>query len=96
MQTQPNRRIPTRHTGVYYKETRAGRSYHISYKAEGRLIWKQIPGGERDAVTARANVMAKLGQGEKVAPSRETFAPFAESWLDGQRDRLGERTIDHY
>lgn len=90
------RYIKTRHPGVYYEDTRRGRSYSISYKAEGRLIWKQVPGGEREAVTARAAIIARMGRGERVAPSRELFEPFAAAWLDSQRATLSERTIDQY
>jgi len=90
-------RVKTSKQGVYYRELADGsRSYSIAFRAHGRLIWKTVPGGERDAVQARAKVISELGRGRKVAPTRQMFEEFATAWLEGQKPRLGERTIDQY
>jgi hypothetical protein len=95
MHGQTNRRIP-RGIPACTSRKRSTAVLLDLVQGRGQARLEDDPGGERDAVTARASVMSKLGQGEKVAPSRETFLPFAESWLDSQRDTLGERTIDQY
>lgn len=99
MQVQPNenRRHPTRHPGVYFKTLRDGRrSYQIGFTdSDGKWRWQAVPGGERDAVNARADVLGKLARKERVAPSKVTFEEFAREWLDGQT-KLAERTVEHY
>jgi integrase len=92
-----NERLKTAREGVYYRLLKDGsRSYQICFRSEGRLIWKTVPGGERDAVQARAKIISELGRGKKIAPSGKTFAEFAAEWFDAQKERLDERTLDQY
>src|SRR5581483_10676880 len=63
--------------------------------SDGRVRWKRVPGGLRDARYARAEIQARLGRGERVAPSRRPFAEIAEEWLAQQR-HLRVRTKELY
>lgn len=70
------------HRGVYYREGSNGRRYEICFQgSDGRTRWQVVNGGLRDAIRERADVLSRLGRGEKVAPSRVRFGEVAETWL---------------
>jgi integrase len=78
-----------------YRNPATGR-YEFHYvDSDGRSRWKTVRGGLREARLARAEVEAKLGRGERVAPSRRTLAEVGEEWLSCQH-HLRTRTRSHY
>ena len=83
--------------GVYYRDARAGRRYEVMYRdSDGRTRWQVVPGGLKEARQARADVLSRVGRGERVAPTRLTVADYAETWLEAQRLRLRPKTLKTY
>jgi integrase len=83
--------------GIYKRQTPSGVAYEFTYTdSTGRQRWQAVRGGLRDARRERADVVARLGRGERVAPTRRTFAEVAEAWLENERSRLRPRTIEMY
>src|SRR5438046_583241 len=77
--TKTPRRTKTRFTGVY--KSISG-SYEILYRdSDGRLRSQAVAGSLEDAKTTRADIISKLGKGERVAPTKLTFEVWAEQWL---------------
>src|SRR5215211_1171521 len=82
--------------GIAYRERSFGRRYEFCYRdSEGRWRWQTVAGGRREARLARAEMLARLGKGERVAPSRLRFGEFADRWLAGRGD-LRPTTWDRY
>src|SRR5437763_13441731 len=80
--------------GVYRNPSTGG--YEIQFTdSDGRCRWKVVQGGLREARLARAEVEAKLGRGERVAPSRRPLAEVGEEWLASQH-HLRKRTRQLY
>src|SRR5690242_12640937 len=73
--TQARSRRPRRvrvERGIYRTPTGG---LEIQYTdSDGRLRWKCVPGGLRDARLARSEIQVRLGRGERVAPSNRSFA----------------------
>lgn len=90
-------RISTRHPGVAYREKAdSSRQYMIWYTGtDGKPRWQNTPGGEKDAVRARAKIVDRIAHGHKVAPSRTLFADFARSWLE-ERQNLAPKSVESY
>ena len=90
-------RIRTRHPGISYRvKANGSRQYAYWFKgSDGKGHWKTIPGGEKDAVKARAKVIDRIAHGQKVAPSRVLFADFADEWLEEQV-ALAPKSIESY
>jgi integrase len=86
------RRQRTKAPGVY--RSVSGR-YEIAYRdSDGKLRFKVVDGDFEAAKTARAEIIAKLGKGGKVRPSRVTFGDFAEEVVASVNRR--PRTIEHH
>src|SRR5215471_8142717 len=94
---QPERKQPRRvrvERGIYRNPSTG--SYEIQYTdSDARCRWKVVPGGLREARVARAEVAAKLGRGERVAPSRRPLGEVGEEWLAAQH-HLRPRTRQLY
>ena len=86
MTTRP--RIKTRHPGVYYREREDGtRQYIIWYVGtDGKARFENVPGGERDAVRARARIVDRIAHGHHVAPSKLRLSDWADQWLEERND----------
>lgn len=71
---------------IYYREGADGRhAYEITYNdSEGRRRWQRVHGGLKDAEAALEETRRRLRRGERVAPTRATFAEVAETWIAGQ------------
>ena len=94
---QPSRRQKTRHPGVYWRPTKKGRSYEISYvDSAGKRQFKTVPGGEKDAVRARAQILERMHRGEMVAPSKMTVAELADLYIDTATSHLRDSTRTCY
>ena len=79
--------------GIYYRERAKGLRYEIGFPAsDGGWRTQVVAGGLKEARQARAEMVARLGRGEKVAASRRTFAELAEAWL-AHKDGLGRRRL---
>jgi integrase len=80
MTTAPKRRTRVkRHTGIYLS---VSGKYEIAYRdSDGRLRFETIDGTLEDAKGVRADRVAKLARGERVAPVKQTFAAYAETWF---------------
>jgi integrase len=92
--TKPPRRVKTKAPGIYRS---ISGSYEIAYRdSDGKLRFKTQPKGAslQEAKAARADVVSKLGKGERVAPTRKTFEAWSEEWLAGLNKR--PRTIIHH
>lgn len=83
--------------GIYFRHGADGRRrYEITYRdSEGRQRWKVVPGGLKDAEGALEEVRGRLRRGERVAPTKLTFAEVADLWLAAQSE-LRPRTRDAY
>lgn len=79
------KRIKTAHPGVMYRERPDGsRQYLIWYQGtDGRGRFENVPGGERDAVKARARIVDRINHGHKVAPTRIKMDAYSRTWLEG-------------
>lgn len=63
--------------------------------SDGRQRWRTVP-TLREARQVRADLVARVNRGERVAPSRLTVAEYAAAWLGRQRSRLRPKTLDLY
>lgn len=86
--------------GIYHRARAGGRRvYEICFQdSEGRVRWQTVRGGLREARQQRADVLSKLGRGERIGSARLTFDEVAEAWL-AHKDALGRlrpRTRERY
>jgi integrase len=82
--------------GVYKRTTRAGATrYEIAYAEAGRQRWRTV-GSLREAKLLRADLVSKIGRGERVTPSKLTVAELAESWYESKSSRLRPSTARYY
>ncbi|MEZ5076967.1 MAG: site-specific integrase [Solirubrobacterales bacterium] len=97
MPTKKPRRVRVK-TGIYKAKDAAGKDrFEIFYRdEEGKPHWKRVPGGIRSAETARADILARKGRGEKVRPVRVTFNEAADAWWEAQASALSLNTQNAY
>jgi integrase len=83
--------------GIYKRRTRGGETrYEVAYlDSDGRQRWRTV-GTLREARQLRADLVSRVGRGERVAPSKATLAEFADGWLARQESRLRPRTHERY
>ena len=83
--------------GIYRRRTAAGQTrYEIAYlDSDGKQRWK-TEATLRDARLRRAELVTRIGRGERVAPSNVSVAAFADSWLARQESRLRPTTHTLY
>ena len=90
---------PQRVQGVYTR-TRADGStvFVIGYRnSDGKQVWQTVDGGITAARAALADVQARKGRGERIAPNpRLTFGQAAEAWFEAQASNLRPSTKDVY
>jgi integrase len=83
--------------GIYKRTSSGPTVYEITFvDSGGRQRWQTIEGGLREARRARADVVSKLGRGERVVRSHETLAEYVERWLPTLESQLRERTLQSY
>ncbi len=73
--------------GIYMRPGTSPAVYEICWTENGRLCWRTIEGGLREARAARGDAVAKLARGERVARTKLTFAEYAETWIETQSQR---------
>jgi integrase len=94
------RRVRSRYSNIYYRETSNGRSYEISfYDVSGRRRWQRVDGFDNidAAVAALAEAQGKTRKGERVAPAGIRLDDVAAGYLASPRfARLGPWTQKSY
>src|SRR3954447_14938317 len=95
---RPRRRPVARHPGIYYRPRRGGRvgpPYEIPYlDSTGHRRWAVVHGTLDDAEAKRSELRLRRRRGERIQPTRQTFADYADAWLERQTCR--ERTREKY
>jgi len=95
---RPRRRPVARHPGIYYRPRPGGRvgpPYEISYlDSTGKRRWAVVHGSLDEAEAKRSELRLRRRRGERVQPTRQTFAEYANAWLERQSCR--ERTREKY
>jgi integrase len=102
MQTKRNRgvrrRPVPRRPGIYYRPGPGGKirpPYEISYfDSSGTRRWRTVEGSLDEAEAKRAELTLRRHRGERIQPTRQTFADYASQWLERQACR--ERTREKY
>lgn len=90
---------PQRVPGVYTRSrANGGRVFIIGYRdSDSKQVWQTVEGGVTAARAALADVQARKGRGERVAPNpRVTFEVAAETWFTAQASNLRPATRDVY
>ena len=94
----PRRRPVPRHPGIYYRPQRGGKvqpPYEIAYlDGGGTRRWTVVHGTLDDAEAKRAELRLRRRRGERIQPTRQTFAEYATEWLERQDVR--PRTLESY
>jgi integrase len=94
------RRTRSRYPNIWWRETKNGRGYEISFRdASGRRRWRRVPGFDDvdAAVAALAEAQGKARKGERVAPAGVRFGEVAERYLESRQfTRLGGWTQKNY
>ena len=94
----PRRRPVPHHPGIYFRPRADGRTappYEIAYlDSSGRRRWQVIHGSLEDAEAKRAELRLRRRRGERIEPTRQTFAEYSREWLERQDVRT--RTREKY
>ena len=97
-QRLPRRRPVPRHPGVYYRPRTSGKvgpPYEFCYlDSTGKRRWEVVHGNLDVAETRRAQLMLRRRAGERIEPSRQTFADYAADWQT--RHTVRPRTVEIY
>ena len=87
-----------RHPGIYYRPRPGGKvgpPYEIRYlDSSGKRRWAIVHGNLDEAEAKRAELLLRRRRGERIEPTRQTFAEYAREWLDRQEVR--PRTRENY
>ena len=94
----PRRRPVPRHPGIYYRPRKDGKvapPYEICYlDSTGKRRWEAVHGNLDVAESRRAELRLRRQRGERIEPCRQTFAEYADEWL--QRQTVRPRTLEIY
>ena len=66
------------------------------WRVNGRQVKQSLTGTRREAERALTAALASRDQGAQRAPSRETFADYADAWLETKRARCTPATVIVY
>src|SRR5438105_2429351 len=82
---------------IYKRTTKTGETrYEVAFvDSDGRQRWRTVE-KLQEARDLRAELVAKVNRGERVAPSKLTFAAFSDEWLVRQETQLRPKTHDLY
>jgi integrase len=93
---RPRRRPVPRHPGLYFRPRRDGKvapPYEFRFlDSTGRRRWEVVHGNLDAAEARRAELMLRRRRGERIEPTRQTFAEYAAEWLERQNVR--PRTLE--
>jgi integrase len=93
----PRRKAVPRHRGIYYRPRTDGKiapPYEIFYvDSVGKQRWETVDGSLEDAEARRADLRIRRRRGERIAPTRQTFAEYAHEWLNRQDVRPRTREL---
>jgi integrase len=96
--TRARRRPVPRHPGIYYRPRKDGKiapPYEFCYlDSTGKRRWEVVHGNLDVAETRRAELRIRRSRGERIEPTRQTFADYANEWLERQTVR--PRTLEIY
>ena len=94
----PRRRPVKNHPGLYYRsrpDGKVGPPYEFNYlDSNGRRRWESVRGNLDVAEARKAELRLRRRRGERIEPTRQTFAQYAEAWLERQTVR--PRTLEIY
>lgn len=94
---RPRRRPVPRHPGIYYRPRPGGKvqpPYEIAYlDSSGKRRWTVVHGSLDDAEAKRAELRLRRRRGERIEPTRQTFAEYAWEWLERQPGRERTREV---
>jgi integrase len=82
--------------GVYVRPGTTPAVYEICWTEGGRLCWRTVKGGLREARAARGDAVARLARGEKVARTKLTLGEYAADWIAQQEGQCRPRTVRIY
>ncbi|HUH82237.1 MAG TPA: site-specific integrase [Solirubrobacteraceae bacterium] len=92
------RRPVPRHPGIYYRPGPGGKvrpPYEVYYfDSSGTRRWRTVEGSLEEAEAKRAELTLRRRRGERIQPTRQSFADYATAWLERQTCR--ERTREKY
>jgi len=83
--------------GIFKRQTKDGETrYEVSFlDLDGRQRWMTVR-RLSDARRLRAELVTRVASGQRVVPSKVTFAEFAADWLAQQETRLRPATLASY
>lgn len=97
MRTALPRRQSTRYPGVYWRQTKRGRSYEISYvDSLGNRQFKTVPGNEKDARQALHQIQERMLRGAQWAPSKKKVSELADLYIDTATSHMKQSTRTQY
>jgi integrase len=85
--------------GIWRRRNAKGKPvYEITFRdSDGRQRRQTVAGGMREAEQALADVKARMGKGERIAPNPKlTFAAAQEAWLEAKGPNLQPKTLKTY
>jgi integrase len=82
--------------GVYLRPGTAPVVYEICWSEGGRLFWRTVRGGLREARAARGDAVARLARGERVARTKLTLGEYAAEWISQQEGQRRPKTVRTY
>jgi integrase len=82
--------------GIYRRVTKDGETRHeVAIFADGKQTWRTV-GSLHEAKLLRADLVSRIGRGERVAPTRTTVTELAETWFELKRAKLRPSTARYY
>jgi integrase len=82
--------------GIYMRPGTIPPVYEICWTEGGRLCWRTVKSGLREARAARGDAVARLARGERVARTKLTLAEYANEWVDQLEGQRRPRTVRVY
>jgi integrase len=93
--SQPARRVRVER-GIYTRPGTSPPVYEICWTEGGRLCWRTVKGGLREARAARGAAVARLARGERVARTKLTLGEYAADWISQQEGQSRPKTVRIY
>lgn len=83
--------------GVFKRVTSSGSTkYDVQYvDSDGKTRWR-VTESLREAKLLRAELVSKVGRGERIVPTKVALSDYIEQWLETQEARLRPKTYEGY